>query len=683
MSLLFLRRLLIPAWCLRTLSVLLFSCVFALAAAQADIVHLATGGTLEGEVTRQGHRVTVKTKYGSVTLRQDEVLRVEHVATPQEVYRERAKGLTPGDVNGHYQLAQWCREQGLTEQAETEARAVLSADPNHEGAHRILGHVLFRGRWVERAERESELARSVLPKLGAVLDACRAALAGAGAPSLAGRVGEVDALKAELTPRVAANVGAFAESLPGGPMSVAEADRLLTSLQDVLGLARRVSLSGLRDASHLGRARGLIAEYFLATSASAEAEAVTALKALGDVSAEVVGVLAQEGTFYQAMPAGEQVRPLSVGADRTEYAVLIPPDYDPKRAYPLLVALHGKGGTGPKFLARWKRTCLEHGYILACPTSPYGKGGYGARPQERALVVATVEDVSRVYHVDPDRVFLAGTSAGGHATWDAGLLHPDRFAGIIPEAGIPVHEGLPMTRYLYLRNTLGGLAVHALVGENDRVVREVCEEANRRLKALGADASLVVVPGVGHGYYPSEDENVFAWMAERRRNPAPTSVFKQFHHLSQGWAYWLQVTALAAPEWDSSKPLRLPGSYDADISKARLLELARAQLAHDLPSVRGSVEGGNVVKVAATGVKALTIYLSPRLIDFSRPVRIEANGTWVWNRPVSADVGVVLGEMKHSWDLGELYLAAIDCDLGSKTARAWTKATGGQGRTGP
>ena len=236
---------------------------------------------------------------------------------------------------------------------------------------------------MEKAERESELARAALPKLEAVLAACRSALAHEGALSLVGRVGEVDALKAGLTPQVAANVGAFAESLPSGSLSGAEADRALTVLQDVLGLARRVSLSELEDASHLDRARGLIAEYFLAASASAEAEAVSALKALGDVSAEVVAVLAQEGTFYQVQSAGEQVRPLSVGADRTEYVVVIPPGYDPKRAYPLLIACHGKGGTGAKFVARWRRACLEHRYILACPTSPYGKGGYGARPQER------------------------------------------------------------------------------------------------------------------------------------------------------------------------------------------------------------------------------------------------------------------------------------------------------------
>lgn len=641
----------------------------AVASLEADIVHLTNGRTLEGEVTYQGDRVVVKTDFGSVTLRREEVLRVEHVATPEEEYEQRASALAPEDTEGHYQLALWCRDQGLKGQAAAEARAVLAAVPDHEGAHRLLGHVLFDGRWMTEAEREAEAARIAYPRLQAVLAECRAALADSTAPTLAGRVREVDALVAGLTPKMAANVGGFVESLPSGSLSAEEADSVLSGLQDVLALARRVSVSGLQDASHLVRARRLVVDYFLATSGSDEAKAITALAALDDVSAEVVVALAREGLFYQTQPGGEQVRAVSVGPDRIEYVLVVPSNYNPKQAYPLLVACHGAGGNGRRFAERWRRGCRDHGYMLLCPIMPYWKKGYGSRPEERAAVLATIEDVARLYHIDPDRVFLTGISAGGHATWDVGLHHADRFAGIIPEAGRPVHEGIPMTRYLYLQNATAGLAVYSLVGELDSTIRKVCEEANRKMDAMKVDASLVVVPGVGHGYYPSEDENVFAWMEGRRRNPVPASIFKRLHHLKQGRAYWLEVTALVAPEWDSSKPVRLPGSYDADISKARLLELARAQVARDLPWVRASAGEGNLIKVTSSGVKSLTVWLSPTIIDFSRPVRIEVNRMMLWNQEVEADARVALGEMKRSWDLGRGYLAAVECDLGTKTAR--------------
>lgn len=653
----------------------------AVASLEADIVHLANGRTLEGEVTYQGDRVVVTTEFGSITLGRDEVLRVEHVSTAEEEYEQRASALAPEDTEGHYQLALWCRDQDLKGQAAAEARAVLAAVPDHEGAHRLLGHVFFDGRWMTEAQRDAEAARIAYPRLQAVLAECRSALADSTAPTLAGRVREVDALVAGLTPKMAANVGGFVESLPSGSLLAEEADSVLSGLQDVLALARRVSVSELQDASHLVRARRLVADYFLATSGPDEAKAITALAALDDVSAEVVVALAEEGSFYQAQPAGDRGLTASVGRDQVDYVVAAPPGYDPKRAYPLLVGCHAKGGTGGHFAERWRPPCLEHGYILACPTDPYGKGGYGARPEQRALVLATIEDVARQYHVDPDRVFLTGISAGGHATWDVGLHHCDRFAGIIPEAGMPVHEGIPMTRYLYLQNATAGLAVYSLVGEFDHTIRKTCEEATGKMKAMKVDASLVVAPGVGHDAYLSENDRVFAWMEGRRRNPVPTSIFKRLHHLEQGRAYWLEVTALVAPEWDSSKPVRLPGSYDADISKARLLELARAQVARDLPWVRASAGEGNLIKVTSSGVKRLAVWLSPTIIDFSRPVRIEVNRMMLWNREVEADARVALGEMKRSWDLGRGYLAAVELDLGTKTARQF-KAVELWGRKG-
>ncbi len=146
-------------------------------ALEADIVHLTNGRTLEGEVAYQGDRVVVTTEFGSITLGRDEVLRVERIGTAEEEYEQRASALTPEDTEGHYQLALWCRDQGLKGQAAAEARAVLAAVPDHEGAHRLLGHVLFDGRWMTEAERDAEAARIAYPRLQAVLAECRSALA--------------------------------------------------------------------------------------------------------------------------------------------------------------------------------------------------------------------------------------------------------------------------------------------------------------------------------------------------------------------------------------------------------------------------------------------------------------------------------------------------------------------------
>jgi len=655
---------------LRQLVLLLFLSLTLTAAVWADKVHLTNGGTLEGEVTTTDDKVVITNKFGSVTLRADEVRSVEHVATPAEEYKERAKALAPDDAQGHYQLALCCLERGLKEQADAEARATLAADPGQEGAHRLLGHVFFRGRWVTEAEQQAELAQAALPKLEAVLRACREALADSGSPALARRVAEVDALSAQLNPALAANLGAVSEGLPARPFSANEADQLLTMLHDVFTVGQRVSLAGLKDPGHVSQARQFVVDYFRAAPGEASAEVLARLRALEDVSPAMVAALAQAGPFYEAEPAGEEVRRAATGFSQVEYVLVTPPGHDPRRSYPLLVACQGEGGDGRQASERWRQPCQAHGYLLACPTLPYGEAGYGATAAERAAVLATVEDVARTYHVDPDRVFLTGVSAGGNAVWDVGLHHADRFAGLIPESGTPLHEGTAFTQYLYLRNAEGGLAVYALVGETDAGVRDICAEATKRLQALGVDAQSVVVPQRGHGAFPTEDDSIFAWMDAHRRNPTPRSVSAQLHRLSQGRVYWVEVTALAQPEWDSTQSVRLRLTAPAGtIGEEEALELARAKVAQDLPSVRASVGKDNTVAVSAIGVGELVVWLSPQLVDFSRPVTIVVNGVTVWSRPVTAEPAVLLREMKRSWDLGRVFFAAVECDLVAKTAR--------------
>lgn len=637
--------------------------------AWADIVHLKNGRTLRGDVTYEDDSLVITTRFGSVILRRDEVLRVEHEATPQEQYREKAKAVAPDDVEGHYRLALWCEEQGLKEQAAREARAALAADPEHEGAHHLLGHVRFEGRWVTTEERDRTLGRELQARLEKTLKAIQSAQSRSSDLAVASRPATTRILLSVLTPQIALNAGDFVRSIPSGPFSPKEADQLLTELEDVLSLARIVALSGLQDASHVRQARGLVADYFRASSDAEEARAIRELEALGDVSPEVVAVLAQEGPFYESQPTGERVRIVTVGDDRIEYVLVVPEDYEPSCPYPLLVACHGMGMRGQQFVRRWKQPCLEHGYILVCPTNPYGGRGYGARPAERALVLAAIEDVARTYHVDPDRVFLTGLSAGGYATWDVGLHHADRFAGIIPEAGMPVHEGGRITRYMYLQNASSGLGVLALVGERDTTVRKICEQAVEKLQALGGDASLVVVSNMGHAAYPSENDRVFTWMGERLRNPVPAKLFNRVHHLGQGRSFWAEATALSKAEWDASRPVKLKGTYDENISAGVVYELARGQLSRELPLVRASVSEGNHISISATAIARLTVWLTPRLVDFNRPLRLEVNGTTLWNRPVQADVSVLLAGMKRSWDLGRTYLAALDCDLRAKVAR--------------
>ena len=56
-------------------------------------------------------------------------------------------------------------------------------------------------------------------------------------------------------------------------------------------------------------------------------------------------------------------------SERGGFSVYVPEDYDPARAYPLVMALHGGAGHGRLFLWSWLREARGRGVILVAPTA--------------------------------------------------------------------------------------------------------------------------------------------------------------------------------------------------------------------------------------------------------------------------------------------------------------------------
>src|SRR4051812_22718956 len=139
-------------------------------------------------------------------------------------------------------------------------------------------------------------------------------------------------------------------------------------------------------------------------------------------------------------PAAQfQPRPFAAAALPLPYRLLVPRNYDRRRAYPLVLFLHGAGARGTdneKPLAQGVRPWAHEvqvqrpSFLLVpqCPEdrqwvdTPWALGTYSvdAVPISKALaaVMLLVEALRREFKIDPRRILITGLSMGGFGTWD-------------------------------------------------------------------------------------------------------------------------------------------------------------------------------------------------------------------------------------------------------------------------
>jgi phospholipase/carboxylesterase len=141
-------------------------------------------------------------------------------------------------------------------------------------------------------------------------------------------------------------------------------------------------------------------------------------------------------------PPGPLALGLSEGRDGALY---VPRDYRPDRPSPLVLALHGAGGSGAHPVRHFAPLADELGALLVAPDSRGGtwdaiRGDFG--PDVRFISLALAATWSSV-QVDPARVSVVGFSDGATYALALGLANGELFsrvAAFSPGFLIPVPE---------------------------------------------------------------------------------------------------------------------------------------------------------------------------------------------------------------------------------------------------
>ncbi len=195
--------------------------------------------------------------------------------------------------------------------------------------------------------------------------------------------------------------------------------------------------------------------------------------------------------------------------ERGGFWLYVPENYDPARAWPLVMALHGGSGTGRQFLWSWLRDARSRGAILVAPSSVGATWALMGPDVDTPNLERIVDAVRANWSVDPARVLLSGMSDGGTFTYVAGLQASSPFTHLAPVSAA-FH---PLLVQMIAADRVRGLPVHIVHGALDWMFpAEVAREAQIVLKRVGANVTYREIDDLSHTYPREMNAAMLRWL---------------------------------------------------------------------------------------------------------------------------------------------------------------------------
>jgi len=306
-----------------------------------------------------------------------------------------------------------------------------------------------------------------------------------------------------------------------------------------------------------------------------------------------------------------------------EVVLWVPQNYTPDKTWRLILSLHGQGGNGEEFMRNWLADVQRDGStFLLCPSA--GRGGWGASMLGYHHILDSLRDVEAAYAIDLDRIFIDGASMGGNGSFQFACFYPDLFAGAAPRSGGPMYRYIPTgTGKQDKTVTAEGLEnllatpLYWIVGAKDPEVPNAWVKiAKAQLDPLKGDFTFKEFPDGGHEWFPQENAAVLEWMGTKRRDAYPPRVGLDTNERAYSRNFWLEISEFAGKELLKRNYVDLDRKSIEERTLFPEHSRVRAELAWD----------SNEIKISASGVRELKVYLHEKMMDLGKPLTVTVNG---------------------------------------------------------
>lgn len=495
---------------------LMFTLVSLLAliavAARGDVIVLNTGGRVEGKIIEENvDEILVKTPYGMTRISFEDIENIERKPTVWEVYTEKSAKMDSFDVEGHWKLAQWCKDKrGLEQEYRTELEIVLSLKPGHKDA--TEAYTKLRE---EEAKRLAKFAR------------------------------KEEARKAKMRPKSTPKTATDSTKPPKEgdvkPPEITPGERQEITLEP----ARKKKINDL------------VNQFFDESPENVDArqKILAEMDKLGPVPKTAINSMRKDmlkKCFKKEIFGFEKVG----GKYKLKHKLypgtfILGQSRARGKKIPLLIGLHGGGqgvGDGASSAQKWAGAAGK-GCMTCFPTVIQKEATAWNKEREEKYVIQLINELKAKFPIDTNRIYLCGHSMGGFGTWAIGTHYADMFAAISPNAGgifvMRGGGGITLARGTVVN--LKATPIYFYHGADDgRVGPESDKAAAEALKELKAkhgpyEYVFKLYDGIGHGYPKGGFGPIIDWMVSHKRDPYPDYIVWEPSRPYKKLFWWIKI----------------------------------------------------------------------------------------------------------------------------------------------
>lgn len=394
-------------------------------------------------------------------------------------------------------------------------------------------------------------------------------------------------------------------------------------------------------------------------------------------AAAISGVLASGASYddlARRLKAGREYRPARTGrvnlptGDRglaLDNVLEVPADYVPSRSWPLRVALHGgvgrpaPGPNDPPARALTNRIPIA-GELVLHPRAWSGSEWWTSGQVEN--IARLVDRVKHDYNVDESRIYVTGISDGGTGVYFLAMRAATLWAACLPLNGHPLVLANPDSHAdgMLFSSNLVNCPLRAVNGGRDPLYPAASVAPMIAMfRRGGVPIDFQVYEDAGHdvSWWAEERPRYEQFLAGHRRAAHPDRVSWATERTDRYNRFrWLVVDRLGMR--GSDRPL--PDVNRVEAGNGREMTL----FARPRPSGRvDAVRRENVFDIETRGVTAVTLLLSPDVIDFAAPVRVSVNGRVVHEAVVAKSRETLLTWAARDQDRTMLYGAEVKVNV--------------------